>query len=117
MANKPQQQDATGPKSHDTLNTIAHLQEAGLGNMMSMSTIWLETISSMGAEVASFVAERLKEDVKTQHQILHCKNVADLQNIQAEFIHKAMDQYQAETGKLIKMGTEAFATPSDEKAK
>lgn len=115
MADKSQTQDTVAASAPEALNTLVHLQEAGLGNMMGMSTAWIEAISDMGAEVASFVAERIKEDVKTQHEILHCKNVGDLQKIQAEFVQSAISQYQAETGKLLKMGTEAFAVPTGNK--
>ncbi|MCV3271502.1 phasin family protein [Roseobacter sinensis] len=111
MANK-QSNDAT-IDDETTLAAISKLQEAGLGNMLGMSTAWVEAMGDMGAEVASFIAERIKEDVKTQHQILHCKNVGDLQQIQAEFIQKAMDQYQAETGKLVEMSRKAFAPKAD----
>lgn len=112
MANKSTSEDKT-PTTEAPLNTIAQLQEAGLGNMMGMGTAWIEAVSEMSAEVAQFVAERIKEDVKTQHEILHCKNVADLQHIQAQFLQKAADQYQAETGKLVQMGTKAFAAKED----
>ncbi|WP_299732642.1 phasin family protein [uncultured Tateyamaria sp.] len=108
MADKSPTEDKS-PTSDAPFNAITQLQEAGLGSMMGMGTAWAEAISDMSAEVAHFVAERIKEDVKTQHQILHCQNVADLQHIQAQFIQKAMDQYQAETGKLVEMGTKAFA--------
>lgn len=108
MANKSPREEKA-PTSEAPLNAITQLQEAGLGSMMGMGTAWIEAVSDMSAEVAHFVAERIKEDVKTQHEILHCKNVADLQHIQAQFIQKAMDQYQAETGKLVEMSTKAFA--------
>lgn len=107
MANKQTTQTETDDTS--TLAAISKLQEAGLGNMLGMSTAWFEAMGEMSAEVASFIADRIKEDVKTQHEILHCKNVADLQHIQAEFIQKAIDQYQAETGKLVEMSKNAFA--------
>lgn len=107
MADK---QDRATPTNVETFqNAATQLQEAGLGSMMGVGTAWMEAMSDMGAEMVSFVAERIKEDVKTQHEILHCKNVADLQHIQAKFIQKAMDQYHAETGKLVEMTTSAFA--------
>lgn len=100
-----------------SMNALAELQKAGFGNMMGMSTAWMEAFSDMGAEVVSFVADRIKEDVQTQHEILHCRNVADLQHIQAQFLQRAVDQYQDETGKLVEMGAAAFAPgKSDEKA-
>ena len=91
------------------MQAVAKLQEAGFTNLMGMGTAWMEAMSEMSAELANFVAERIKEDVKTQHEILNCKNVADLQHIQAKFVQKAIDQYQAETGKLVEMSQKAFA--------
>ncbi|GFE65511.1 phasin family protein [Litoreibacter roseus] len=107
MVNKPETQKPA--KSDAPLSALAQLQEAGFGNMLGLSTAWMEALNDMGAEMATFVAERIREDVKTQHEILHCKNVAELQHIQAQFVQKAMDQYQAETGKLVEMSTQAFA--------
>ena len=113
MADKSgaQETEAKKPISSTTepLDTLKQLQEAGFGNMMGMSTAWIESLSDLSAEMVSFVAERIKEDVKTQHEILHCKNVGDIQRIQAQFIQKAMDQYHDETGKLVEMSTKAFA--------
>jgi hypothetical protein len=109
MADKSPTQDQTPTAADAPFGAIKQLQDAGLGSMIGMGTAWVEAISDISAEVAHFVAERIKEDVKTQHEILHCQNVADLQHIQAQFIQKAMDQYQAETGKLVEMGTNAFA--------
>ena len=90
-------------------DALARLQETGLGNMLGMSAAWMETLSDVGTEVMGFVADRIKEDVKTQHEILHCKNVSELQHIQAQFMQKTIEQYQAETGKLVEMSTAAFA--------
>jgi len=100
-------------KGEAPLDALAQLQEAGFGDMAGMSTVWMEALSDMGAEVASFVSDRIKEDVKAQHEMLHCKTAAELQHIQAQFIQKAMDQYQGETGKLVEMSTKAFAPKSD----
>ncbi|MFK7837435.1 MAG: phasin family protein [Sulfitobacter sp.] len=111
MANTPTKQEEA---ANAPFNAMAHLQEAGMGNLMGMGTAWIEAVSAMTAEVAGFVAERIKEDVKTQHEILHCKNVSDLQHIQAQFMQKAIDQYQAETGRLVEMGTKAFNPPGED---
>lgn len=103
-----------GRASNETsLDVMAELQKAGFGNMMGMGTAWMEAVSDMGAEVVSFVANRIQEDVKTQHKILHCKDFTELQQIQAEFFQKALDQYQAETGKLVEMSAAAFTAGND----
>jgi hypothetical protein len=105
----------TTAKSERAEDPLAKLQSAGFENMMSASTAWLESLSEMSAEVASFVADRIREDVKTQHKILHCKDVSELQQVQTEFIKKAVEQYQAETGKLVEMTSKAFAPASGKK--
>ena len=83
-----------------------------------MNTAWAEAFSEMSSEFIRFLSDRISEDVKTQHQILHCKDIRELQHIQAEFVQKAIDQYQAETGKLIEMSTTLFsqAVKDDQKS-
>ena len=99
------------PTGSATFDPVKQLQEAGLGNMVGASTAWMEALSDMSAEILGFVAERIKEYVHTQHEILHCKDIGQLQHIQAQFIQKAVDQYHAETGKLVEMSTKAFKAP------
>ncbi|TDT78119.1 phasin protein [Litoreibacter halocynthiae] len=91
------------------LAAIRDMQSAGFASTSTMGTAWLEAMSDLGSEVLSFVAERVKEDVKTQHQILHAKSLAQVQHIQAEFVQKAVDQYSAETGKLVELSKVAMA--------
>ena len=99
---------ASGAKPAMTAEDFMAMKDLGFGNMANMGTAWVEALTDMGSEVISFVADRIREDVKTQHEILHCKDVAQLQHIQAEFIQKAVDQYTAETGKLVKMSEDLF---------
>lgn len=106
MATKTETQKTT---EEIPMKALTELQEAGLGNMMGLGTAWAEAFGDMSSEFASFVSDRIKEDVKTQHEILHCKSVGDLQQIQGKFIQKAIEQYQAETGKLFEMGTKMFS--------
>lgn len=99
----------TSTDHSEPLKAIAELQKAGFGNMMGMSTAWIEAVSDMNAEFIGFLADRIKEDVKTQHRILHCKNASELQHIQGEFIQTAINQYQAETGKLMELSSTVFS--------
>ena len=107
MATKPQSENTTA--NPEPVNTMAALQQAGLGNMMGMSTAWLQAINGLNAEVTSFLSERIKQDVKTQQKILNCKDLGELSDIQREFIQTAIDQYTAETGKLLELGTSVFS--------
>lgn len=96
--------------SETPMHALQQLQEAGLGNMFGMGAAWMEAVGEMSAEVISFVADRIKEDVKTQHEILHCKDIGELQQIQTEFVQKTLDQYQAESGRLVEMGAKTFGS-------
>ncbi|MFQ1701616.1 phasin family protein [Loktanella agnita] len=69
-----------------------------------MGSTWVEAISEMGSEVARFVAERISEDVKAQHALLHCKSLSEMHAVQAAFLERAYDQYTAETDKLLERG-------------
>lgn len=107
MAKSPEKATQTGDDDpiHKALES---LQESGFGSLAWMGTAWTEAMSSLGSEVISFVAERIQEDVKAQHEILHCTTLTELQQAQAAFLERAYVQYTVETGKLIKMGTELF---------
>lgn len=96
-----QQPDPQMPEPIDALHPLASLAW--------MSTAWIESLGDLGSEVTSFVADRIREDVKTQHAILHCKSLAELQHIQAVFMQRAFEQYTVETGKLIEMSSEIAA--------
>jgi hypothetical protein len=92
---------------------------AGLASLTPAAILgraWMEGMAELGSEWTTFVADRIKEDVKTQHALLHCKSVTEAQQVQAAFLQKAIDQYAAETGKLIEM-TESITAklrPNDE---
>ena len=51
--------------------------------------------------------------MKIQHAMLTCRNLLELQQIQVNFVRNAVRQYKAETGKLLQIGTEVFASLAD----
>lgn len=71
-----------------------------------MDAAWFESLSQIGREYITFIAERVKEDVKAQQALMQCKTLTEMQSVQADFIQTAFAQYQAETGKLVAMGGE-----------
>ena len=62
MAKEETTQKTQAPK--DPLAPLVDLQKAGFGSLMGMNAAWLESLGDMGAEFTSFLAERIKEDVK-----------------------------------------------------
>ena len=89
--------------------SLADLQKIGFGNMTGFGTAWIEGMSDLGAEVLGFVANRVKEDVQAQHEMLHCKDLTELQKMQTKFVKKAIEQYTAETGKLVDMSNSVIS--------
>lgn len=95
----------------DLMNTM---QAAGFKSMAGAGTDWMEAIAEMGSEMMRFTAERIKEDVEARHAILKAKDFAEAQHIQAQFFQKAMDDYRAETAKLVEMGQSMTAKKPDQ---
>ncbi|PUB15633.1 phasin family protein [Yoonia sediminilitoris] len=91
---------------------IEHLQEVGIRPMTAMGAAWIESMADLNREMIGFVADRIKEDVKVQQQLLHCKRPADFQKVQLAFFEKAYRQYTDQTGKLLKMSMELLPRAS-----
>ncbi|MCU9848924.1 phasin family protein [Defluviimonas sp. WL0024] len=106
MAEKTTSRVTLSDPGDTALKAMTKLQTADAGSVAQIYMAWLEGMGDLGREAAQFVAERIAEDVKTQHAILHCRNPADLLRIQREFLQKALDQYVAEGGKLVRMSNE-----------
>ena len=107
---------AITPPTEGMARDVATLQSFGFKAMSGMGIAWAEAFSEMGSEVLSFVSDRIKEDVKTQHRMLHCTDVGELQKIQTEFVQTAIALYSAESGKLVEMSQELLAPQKDAKA-
>ena len=72
---------------------------------------WLGNLAHLGFEITSFVADRIQKDIKTQHALMHCKTLAEVQHVQARFLQEAFDQYHAETGRLVEMANKMTTGP------
>lgn len=110
--------DMTSPLEPEEIwKAFASVQANGLGSMPWLGTAWLETMSDLGSEWLSFVADRVRQDVRTQHELLHAKSVDEIQHIQAAFLQKAMDDYRDETGKIVQFCAETMADIQSKAAK
>ncbi len=91
---------ASEPKTQDSIGT----QPSGLageGLPLTVGTVVAQAWMDIGSEAVRFVWDRLQQDIKTQTAMLACKNVEDLQKLQAEFFAAAQEQYAAEAGKML----------------
>jgi len=85
-------------------NLMESIQEASSKMMPGFGPHWFETMNEVGAEMFAFMSERIKQDVQTQQDLLQAKGIAEVQQIQADFLKKAMEDYTAEMSKLMAVG-------------
>ncbi|MFX0543060.1 phasin family protein [Roseovarius sp. S4756] len=100
-SDKTEKADTPAAAMTDLMQTM---QASGMQSMPALGTNWMEAMSDIGSEMLSFTAERIRQDVQVQHDLLHAKGISEIQHIHARFFQKAMDDYMAETAKLMQMG-------------
>ncbi|SEK46406.1 phasin family protein [Roseovarius nanhaiticus] len=106
-----QKADATQPPQTDLMKAM---RDAGLKAMPNAAMPLFEAMSEMGSQMLTFTAERIRKDVETQHALLHAKTFAEIQHLQAQFFQQALEDYIAETSKLMEMSrTLAPKAPGD----
>ena len=109
MAKSATTEPKVAPAPETAMRSLANIQATGFGSLSWLGTAWLETMSDIGSEWLTFVAARVREDVKTQHQLLHAKSLGDIQHIQAQFLQKAMNDYHDETGRMVEFCSKAMS--------
>ena len=77
---------------------------AAFGPWGQIGAAWAESLSGLGAEAMRFLAERVAADVELQRRLLTATSIEDLRHVQAEFLQRAIDQYVAETGRMVEIG-------------
>lgn len=83
---------------------LIQLQKSGLGPVAWLGSAWVEALGDYGTEWLQFVSDRIAEDIRTQHALLHCTSTSDIHAIQAAFLQRAADTYAARTGRLSGIG-------------
>jgi hypothetical protein len=83
------------------------MQEAAfpsiVGSVPGIGTDWMDTMTNVGNEMMEFMATRVKTDVQTQNDLLQANGIAEIQEIQTQFFQKVMNDYAAESTKLMDM--------------
>lgn len=64
-------------------------------------TVFAEAMAEVGSDVLRFAVLRLQENVGTQHRLLTARHPGEVRHILAEFTQTAIDQYSAETGRIV----------------
>lgn len=109
MTKTDQAKDATASMT----NLMAAMQDASTKMMPAFGPEWFDTMNNVGTEMFAFMSDRIKQDIQTQQDLLQAKGIAEVQQIQADFLKKTMDDYAAEMTKLMELGKahKKHATP------
>ncbi len=95
-------------KTPEATNPMASMLEAMQGTKFPTASgagsEWIESMADVGSNVLSFMAARIEQDVQTQQALMKAKDVTEFQHIQAQYFQRMMDDYAAETAKLMKFG-------------
>lgn len=87
-------------------------QMAWMAPMHAYGLAALEAWADMIEEWSKFTADRIRQETETQRALLGCATPFEVQAVQSAYFHKAMEEYQTEAGKMVKMGQDAAAAMS-----
>jgi chromosome segregation ATPase len=91
------------------MRQAAAVPQAALAGAGDAGSAVLDGMSRVRAEVADFVAERIRKDIETQAELLGCRNLGEIREVQSRFVRAAIDEYAAETTRLFKLGGELMS--------
>jgi hypothetical protein len=87
-----------------SIEAIMELQRPALTAMAEANTKLYESIATANREWASFVNQRLREDLAVPKQLARCKNLQDLYLVYSQFFQNACSQYQSGLEQMTKLG-------------
>jgi hypothetical protein len=104
-------------KAQEAASEIASAQDMLIDEMTASQQEALETVEAAGRavfdgmsrvqhEIADFVAERIRQDIEAQQELLRCRTLDDVRQVQARFFRTAFDQYAAEASRLLRLSGE-----------
>lgn len=64
----------------------------------------LESVAGAQNDWADFVHRLIKEDIALSQQLMTCRSFADAQEIWAQYLRTALDQYGEQSEKAVKRG-------------
>jgi hypothetical protein len=90
-----------------TTEAILSAQQETLHN--AAGAAMLDGLTKVQTEISDFIAERVRQDVETQSEMLRCRTLDDVRDLQTRFFRTVVDQYAAEVSRLLKISTDTMA--------
>ena len=99
--------------SRESIAVATRTQQQAVASVERSTGSMLTGLTEMQKEVAEFVSERIRQDLETQQELLRCRTLDDVREVQSRFLRTTLEQYSAEATKLMQLSTEVFARSLD----
>ncbi len=93
----------TTPMAMDDSGGMADFQSASLNSLAAFNTAMAENTARLYREWTEFMSHRLREDIALRQRLLACTSGEDMAAVQAAFFKGAMEEYAAESRKMLQM--------------
>ena len=87
-------------------DAVASAQQETLHNIGAAGAAMLEGLKKAQTEISDFITQRIRQDVETQAEMLRCRTLDDVRDLQTRFFKTALDQYAGATSRLMKISTD-----------
>ena len=87
---------------------ITTAQQETLLSFEAAGTAMLDGLTKAQSEISDFITQRIRQDVETQAEMLRCRTLDDVRELQTRFFKTAVDQYAAEMSRLMRIGTDTM---------
>ena len=99
--------------TRESIAAAARTQQQAVESIERASASMLAGVAEMQKEVAGFVSGRIRQDLETQQELLRCRTLDELRQVQSRFFRTTLDQYSAEATKLMQLSTGVFMRSLD----
>ena len=87
----------------DTTPGMTEIQAASLNSLSAFNTTMAENTARLYREWTEFMSHRLREDMALRQRLMTCSSAEDMAAVQAAFFKGAMEEYAAESRKMLQM--------------
>jgi Phasin protein len=108
--------EAIASTTRESIAKAAKTQQQAIGTMERAGASLLTGLTEMQKEIAGFVSERIRQDIEGQQELLRCRTLDEVREVQSRYFRTAMDQYSSEATKLMQLGTELFTRSTEHRA-
>jgi hypothetical protein len=85
------------------------LQQDAVAGANAAGTAMLQGLEEARKSVSDFLADRIRQDIEVQSQLMACRTLDDLREVQTRFFRSAVDQYSAEASRMMRLGTDVVS--------